>query len=227
MARYSSAERQRAEEARHRREIIEAAIRVFADRGFHAATIRDVAKAAAFSVGKLYLHFPSKEALYGELLDHYMDRLIDELEDVFAEPGSGRERFERGLRASLAFHERNPMLIGLFASETLGFELRLESQLGKQFTAKFERVLAYFRRAFAKGIEAGEFRGGTADELTIKFAGLFDAVLTREVRRPKRRAADEIAGVILRLFYEPSLAIASRKGRAALRIRAHGKGRGL
>lgn len=213
MARYSSIERQRAEDARHRGEILAAAARVFAQKGFHAATVRDVARAAAFSVGKIYLHFPSKEALYGDLLDHSMDALIAELARVFAAPGSGRQRFERGVRSSLLFHERNPLLIALFVSETLGFELRLESQLGKRFAAKFERVLAYFRRALGAGLAAGELRGGTAEELTVKFAGIFDAVLTREVRRARRRPADQIADVVLRLFYEPALAPAPRKRR--------------
>ena len=212
MPRYSSSERQRVEEERHRQEILEAAIRVFADKGFHAATIRDVAKAAAFSVGKLYLHFHSKEALYAELLDHYMDELIDCLEEVFAAPGSGRQRFERGTRASLVFHERNPLFIGLFVNETLGFELRIQTQLGKSFAAKYERILSYFRRALAAGLAAGELRGGTAEELAVKFAGIFNGVLAREVRRRKRRPAEQIAEIVLRLFFEPTLIVAGTPG---------------
>lgn len=204
MPRYSSIQRQRSEEERHRREILEAAIGVFAERGFHAATIRDVARSARFSVGKLYLHFHSKEALYAALLDHYVDQVIELLEGVFAAAGSARDRLERAVRAALAFHDQNPLFLRLFVNETLGFELRIQTQLGKSFAAKYERILGCFRRAFDAGLAAGEFRNASADELALKLAGIFNAVLAAELRRPKRRTAEEIAAVVLRLFFEPA-----------------------
>ena len=71
-----------------------------------------------------------------------------------------------------------PLFIGLFVNETLGCELRIQIQLGKSF-AKYERILSYFRRALAAGLARGELRGGTAEELTLKFAGIFNGALAR------------------------------------------------
>ncbi len=53
-----------------RREILDAAARLFADRGFHAASMREIAAAAGMLPGSLYYHFPSKDelllAVYGD-----------------------------------------------------------------------------------------------------------------------------------------------------------------
>jgi len=54
--------------AMQRREaIIAAARRVFADKGFHGTTTRDLANAAGVSEALLYRHFPTKEALFGAM----------------------------------------------------------------------------------------------------------------------------------------------------------------
>lgn len=58
-----------------KRSIIEAARPLFAERGFHGTSIREIARAADVSEALIYKHFPSKEALYEELLDYARDIL--------------------------------------------------------------------------------------------------------------------------------------------------------
>ncbi|MBN2025377.1 MAG: TetR/AcrR family transcriptional regulator [Actinobacteria bacterium] len=58
-----------------RRSIIEAARPLFAEKGFHGTSIREIARAADVSEALIYKHFPSKEALYEELLDYTRELL--------------------------------------------------------------------------------------------------------------------------------------------------------
>lgn len=69
--------------AERRRSIVRAAIPIFASRGFHGATTRDLAAAAGVSEALLYRHFPSKEALYHAITEGH-------LEDEELHPGVGR-----------------------------------------------------------------------------------------------------------------------------------------
>ncbi len=69
-----------AEERRQR--IIEAAKPLFADNGFNGTSIRDIANAADVSNALLYKHFPSKEAMYEEILG-YADYLIPKIKQKF------------------------------------------------------------------------------------------------------------------------------------------------
>ena len=48
--------------------IVQAATQVFADKGFHGTTTRDLAKAAGVSEALLYKHFPSKDSLFSAIL---------------------------------------------------------------------------------------------------------------------------------------------------------------
>lgn len=57
-------------------ELVQIAGQLFAERGFLATTIRDVADAAGIQSGSLYHHFTSKESMVEELLQDYWDKLL-------------------------------------------------------------------------------------------------------------------------------------------------------
>ena len=77
-------------------EILRAATAVFARRGFHRASIRDVAAEAEVSLAGLYYYFRSKDELLYRILDRTFDALLDRLAQVIRD-GSGPEERARGL----------------------------------------------------------------------------------------------------------------------------------
>jgi AcrR family transcriptional regulator len=56
---------------------LEAALELFSSRGFRATSMREIADAAGLSVGNVYHHFPSKDALFQRLLEQYWERVLD------------------------------------------------------------------------------------------------------------------------------------------------------
>jgi len=69
--------------------IIKAAIPIFAENGFNGAYVRDIARAAGISEALIYRHFPSKEALYEELLSYTRSMLAASGPEIEAlEPGT-------------------------------------------------------------------------------------------------------------------------------------------
>jgi AcrR family transcriptional regulator len=79
---------QRAHETRAR--ILEAAARVFAERGYAGGTTNHIAVAAGLSVGSLYQYFPNKDAIVVAVLDRFADdlagRIGAQLEATMSEP---------------------------------------------------------------------------------------------------------------------------------------------
>lgn len=75
----------------------------FAAQGFHATSMDDIAEAAGVTKPVLYRHFPSKHALYAELLTDTSRRLLTTLESATRGAGSGRSRVEEGFRAYFRF----------------------------------------------------------------------------------------------------------------------------
>jgi AcrR family transcriptional regulator len=68
--------------ARTRSELLDAAARVFGARGFHAASVDQVAEAAGYTKGAVYSNFASKQELFLELLDRHLDEAIGALEQL-------------------------------------------------------------------------------------------------------------------------------------------------
>ena len=87
-----------------RERLIDAAARVFARRGYHAATLAEVAREAGYSTGAVYSNFSGKEDLFLALADRQVAgrgeqaRAIAELapEDPWADGGSSRRRSPHG-----------------------------------------------------------------------------------------------------------------------------------
>ena len=86
-----------------RPQLLEVACDVFAARGFHATSMDDVAEAAGVTKPVLYQHFPSKRALYRELLDDVDARLLAAVSQASGAGLSGRERVQEGFAAYFRF----------------------------------------------------------------------------------------------------------------------------
>jgi AcrR family transcriptional regulator len=86
-----------------RRQLLDVACEVFAAAGFHATSMDDVANAAGVTKPVLYQHFPSKRALFTELLDDVGRQLLTELHTATGAVETGRERVEAGFEAYYRF----------------------------------------------------------------------------------------------------------------------------
>ena len=82
-----------------REQILEVALDVFADSGYHGASMNDVAVAAGVTKPVLYQHFESKRDLYQALLDEVGARLLGHIARATAEATDGKSQTELGFRA--------------------------------------------------------------------------------------------------------------------------------
>jgi AcrR family transcriptional regulator len=88
---------------RRRHQLLDVARELFAAGGFHATSMDDVAEAAGVTKPVLYQHFPSKRALYRELLEDVGSRLMADITAAAAPADSGRERVQNGIAAYFRF----------------------------------------------------------------------------------------------------------------------------
>ena len=82
-----------------REQILDVALNVFADAGFHGASMNDIAVAAGVTKPVLYQHFDSKRDLYKALLDDVGNRLLEQIAKATAEATDGKSTTELGFRA--------------------------------------------------------------------------------------------------------------------------------
>jgi AcrR family transcriptional regulator len=92
--------------AEQRREgILRAALEVFAERGYHASSIDDIARSAGISKALIYEHFASKEELHVRLLEENARELLERLGQVIAGKELAAARLEAGVDAFFRFVE--------------------------------------------------------------------------------------------------------------------------
>lgn len=136
-----------------RREILEAATRLFAEHGFPAADTQAMADAAGVGKGTVYRHFPTKEVLFTETLRHNLDALTAAMESARKAEEDPLAQLKAGMRAYIEFFERNPELIELLVQERAEFRTRSECSLyfsyvlsgRKEWEQMFARIAEHYR----------------------------------------------------------------------------------
>lgn len=104
-----------------RREVIErAAMEVFAERGYAAASIDEIARRSEVSAPILYDHFASKLDLHGRLLERTRDELLAMWREQLAGDAPAEERIPRAIDAWARYVEANPYAARMFFRETTG-----------------------------------------------------------------------------------------------------------
>lgn len=150
--------------AQRRRQILDAALAVFAEQGFAAARLDDIAARTGVAKGTLYLYFESKEALFEELLREAAVPLQGRLARIAADPRiSGRDAIFRLLdafrREIIETDARH--LVRLMLSEGS----RFPSLTGFYYREILSRAVPLLRQILQRAHESGDIRSRKLAEL--------------------------------------------------------------
>ncbi len=132
--------------------IIEVARRRFADHGFAATSLTEIADEVGIRRPSLLHHFPSKEALYQEVL---MADLADWgalVHDAVADPTQGWAQVERVVRAAFQFFEDHPEFVRLIRREALDGGPMLSEQLRVVLRPMFDRGVVFLQAQMDAGL---------------------------------------------------------------------------
>ena len=97
-----------------------AAIELFAERGYAAASIDEIARRSGVSAPILYDHFASKLDLHGRLLERTRDELLAMWREALAGDAPAQERIPRAIEAWARYVEANPYAARMFFRESTG-----------------------------------------------------------------------------------------------------------
>jgi AcrR family transcriptional regulator len=182
-----------------RDELLALAARLFAERGFRATTVRDIADAAGILSGSLYHHFDSKESMVDEILTTFQERLFGRYEEIVAAGRGPRETLEAVVIASFESIDRNHAEAAIYQNEA-------------KYLAQFERF-AYLnernrqlRKLWAgilqDGVRAGVFRADLDVELVYRFIRDTVWVAVHWYRPGGELSAEQVARQYLRILLD-------------------------
>ena len=169
--------------------ITEAATKLFANKGYAAVSMRQIASEVGVQAGALYLYTPDKQTLLFDLMKDHMEELLVALEEQGRE-GSPAERLERFVRFHIGFHIGRPDEVFLAYMELRNLE--------PENFAEIERLRHAYEDALeailTDGVAAGVFR--IADTRIAMLAVIAMLTGVNTWYRPQGRlSADEVARI--------------------------------
>ncbi len=87
-----------------REKIRDAAVQLFAEMGYHAAPLRDIASLAGIQAASIYYHYPSKQALLVEIMDTHMRQLNASLEHILGQSDGISEKLYQAIASHIRLH---------------------------------------------------------------------------------------------------------------------------
>ncbi len=149
-------------------EITAAAFAAFAENGFTATKVEDVARRAGVSKGLLYLYFDTKEALFKAVIRSVVTPRVDELTRALDRTELGAEAFVRG--PLVAFLQRLPGSPASVVIRLMISEAPKHPDLVEYYWENVaSRGLAALEGLLERGVANGEFRDSAVNELPQLF----------------------------------------------------------
>jgi len=178
--------------------ILEAALEVFSQKGFHPATTDEIAERAGVGKGTLYRHFETKEKLFAELVRLRLEELerragstIDGHDDVLT-------MISKYIRVYFEFFDGNQRLFRLIVQE----QLELGEHSVEEYFRKVMRAIPNLKRKVYEGTQQGILKDVDFQTVFFGTMGFVHGVIQKWLARDcSYSLVDEIPGVLEVLFY--------------------------
>jgi TetR/AcrR family transcriptional regulator, fatty acid metabolism regulator protein len=158
-----------------RRQILDAAVKVFARQGFHACRVSDIADEAGVAYGLVYHYFSSKDEVLDTLFLERWNVLLEVIREVDARDAPAREKLEVIAGFIVDSYAHDPDLMKVIIVEVT----RAANSFGRTHLAKIREAYDLISRIVAKAQARGEVRREvTPDFAALAFYGAIEQVLT-------------------------------------------------
>ena len=180
--------------------IINAAIKVFADKGFYTANVADVAKEAGVADGTIYLYFKNKDDLLISLFETKMEEILQRFSSLLDSTQNAEEKLRQFIHLYFQMIEEDQNL-----AEVFQVELRQSSKFLKDYhNQKFIDFLNLIGDILHQGQSDGQFKTdisihtmkliifGALDELARQW------ILTEDPQENLKQTADQTSNILIR-----------------------------
>ncbi|MBE2198395.1 MAG: TetR/AcrR family transcriptional regulator [Anaerolinea sp.] len=177
---YRSTENTRQKKDAKRAAMMQAAVRVFAEKGYYTATVRDVVTAADVAIGTFYFYFPDKETLFVHLYEETADFLLQAIQQAVHSRATLPQQINAGIQAYVNIAIYEPAVVQLLLVGGVGAVLSLSTKHA-EFRKRLTDIWQWpLDQAAARGLIARQNTRRTAEGL----AGAFDEVVLNVLNQP-------------------------------------------
>jgi TetR/AcrR family transcriptional regulator, cholesterol catabolism regulator len=181
-----------------RTQMVELAGDLFAEKGFRATTVREIADAAGILSGSLYHHFDSKESIADEILSSFLNEVLADYRAAAASAGSPRAVLEQIVRSTSHTLSRHRAALAMLQNDWTYFAGQPRFGYLRKAVREIERT---WLTQLERGKESGDFRADLDARLTYRL--LRDVLwIPSQWRQASGFSTDQVVDGFLRLLFD-------------------------
>ena len=155
-----------------REKILDAALKVFSSRGYHDATVEEIAREAEVGKGTVYRYFRSKESLYRQMIDAKLEDLNSQIQNIITTEEDVLEIIWQCVTVYMQFFEENRGLYRLILSEEI-------ESVGSKYVKRALRNLYPLKRKLLEAAKKGRFKPLNFETAFYGFMGFLHGVVQK------------------------------------------------
>ncbi|MFA5143401.1 MAG: TetR/AcrR family transcriptional regulator [Candidatus Omnitrophota bacterium] len=183
-------------------DILKAAEHVFSSKGYHEATIQDIAREAQYGTGTVYLYFKDKNELYLSLLEEKMRSLAETVQEKIEDIRDAGKKLESFIQESLNFFDQNQGFFRIYIFEKDNLRLMVGKEASKSF-ASIKYLTNYIeeliRMAQKQGVIGKSYDSSEVADILISIMGSLILNWTRSGSKKTQNLSDK-SGFIFDVF---------------------------
>jgi len=183
-------------------QILQAAEKLFAKKGFYPTTIDEIAKEAKSAKGTIYLYFDNKEDLFFSVIETKLDLLLDKIQEAVKKPGLASQRIKTVISIHLKFLEENKNFFKVMQSFPEGLKKKLERKLKGRVVEKQSRYIEILDRLIQEAIERNEIKALDSKKLAVILMGIIHSLTVYWISRKGKKSLSTDKSLAWEVFWQ-------------------------
>ncbi len=179
--------------------IMDVALNLFSEKGYHQTSMNEIAQKAEFSVGTIYNFFINKEELYKAMINEKAALFYENLKTVLDSHGTPEEVINRWVDAKINLYTENRHFFSIFFVESMRINISLRAALTEEIRQLHQDLRKRLADVFKKGIAEKTFSDFDPWLLALSLDGMVNSILVTMVEHSEFQ--DISKEVILDIFY--------------------------
>lgn len=178
--------------------VLKAAIRLFAEKGYDATTMAEIAKEANVGFGSVSIYFGNKEELFMACIEQPMEDFINHLLQFDTQPASYREEIQTFIQKHFELFSTQKVYLRLIV-QLIGQYERF-SEAFKIVNGQTEKLNAKVAQLIVNGQQANQLAEGNAEKIAISYVSLLFGLRLSYADDPAPHNWHEFSEIAIRLF---------------------------
>ena len=197
--------RKERERLRHRQEILDTALKLFSERGFHNVSMQEIAEESEFAVGTLYKFFEGKESLFAALMGSCARRISDILMPILEEEVEERQKISNYIKTHEQIIADHVPSIRLYLSQNLSSALTVRPDVEPKTDGIREAIHQKLSDIFKSGMRKGIFKDTDPWIATLSLSAMLESFVFLAIKNPGRISIEDGMSRIEDIFFNGSL----------------------